>query len=232
MRPARSLITVSRLAVAATLLTALILPSARAQTASLAEACKQANVPPPAAEECEWYAPVVDPVTQTVEEQVPVEYVPAFTPDMPTAAVAWRYGTDTNGLLVPATAGSAGNNPDEDSDEASYTCTLYASDPGRGYYGGEAIVGEGWQGCSGWWYSPIKIVVQVQQYRGWGYWATKEQVDTGYQSTNWLSRYAGWICAAGSGLQTYRIVTLGFSEGGRYQNAVQSGNYLRTHCPG
>jgi hypothetical protein len=98
-------------------------------------------------------------------------------------------------------------------------------------HGGMSIFGEGWQQCSGSGWGPTRLRVRIQQYRGLGYWATKREVTTDWR---WLSyRYINthWHCAAGSGLQTYRVVTTGWAVGGYYSASVQSGNYLRVYCP-
>ncbi|MDQ4144274.1 MAG: hypothetical protein M3198_11125 [Actinomycetota bacterium] len=109
-------------------------------------------------------------------------------------------------------------------------CTVYASDPVKV---NNAIHGEGTQICSGLYYLQ-RIKVSVQQYRGLGFWSTKAYVWSPWTSFPTNTRLVSWKCAAGSGTQTYRIVTDGEFidyDGATYKASVQSLNYLRTKCP-
>jgi hypothetical protein len=116
---------------------------------------------------------------------------------------------------------------------ASWYCSVYADDPRHALddQGYQIIEGYGFQSCTGVGWQLQRYKIQVQQYRGWGHWATKTSWPSEWTNTSFVSRTQWWRCASGTGKQTYRIVSTGWAEGGRYGLSVQSENYLRVTCP-
>lgn len=146
-----------------------------------------------------------------------VEYVPAFSNDLPTG--------QADLTAADSKKPSAGVTP-----AVSWICTVYASDPRVAIHNSrQSIEGEGWQSCTGSTYWLTAIKVTVQKYKGLGFWNNLYQYNSGYTSEAWLERIVWWYCTSGNGWQTYRIVTDGYQ--GTYHQAVQSLNYLRAYCP-
>lgn len=116
--------------------------------------------------------------------------------------------------------------------ESTAICTVTAWNPYTNP-AKTAVKGDGEQFCSGaflW----QKIVVEVQQYRALGYWATKASVSSGRKTNIFIYETVSWLCGAGSGNQLYRIVTYGSFKDMNlniYSQAVQSEKELRVTCP-
>lgn len=158
------------------------------------------------------------PDTLPSEEEISAgangELVPAGDSDFPDGSLA--YGIDS---AANATSGGGGN------------CSIYARDP---YRSNGHIKGYGWQICSGP-YHLQRLTVTLQQYRGAGLWANKDQNPSAWTSDDFRRQSVSWDCAPGTGLQTYRIITNGEfidGDGRTYRAAVESFNYLRIRCGG
>lgn len=108
---------------------------------------------------------------------------------------------------------------------ASWVCTVFASDPWKN---GSEIEGDGWQSCSGAGYAPSHIKVSIQRSRWYG-WQTMWSYTSPWTSDDWDSATV-WYDCSGDGTYTYRVVTTGWAQSGRYSQSVQSLNYLRVSC--
>jgi hypothetical protein len=114
----------------------------------------------------------------------------------------------------------------------SWACSLGASDPYKSVRNGrQAIEGNAWEACAGQGWERDRLVVRVQQYRSFGYWVTKYAWDSGWLDVPYIGRTIWWYCAAGSGVQTYRILATGYARDGKYSKTSQSVHYLRVRCP-
>jgi hypothetical protein len=111
---------------------------------------------------------------------------------------------------------------------ASWTCTVYASDPfweDTGY----VIGGEGAQFCSGAGWAPQRIRVAIETYLGLGFWEIRVRDGTSWSYSDSSDYTVYWDCA-GSGTQTYRVVVDGYAQGGNAEQSVQSENDPRWTC--
>ncbi|MCW4355654.1 hypothetical protein ONR57_20315 [Hoyosella sp. YIM 151337] len=135
------------------------------------------------------------------------ELIPAFDPDLPVSGTT-AYSDEMNA-------------------QATWVCSVYASDPSSF---ANTIEGEGWQSCSGFGWQPQRINVVIQRYLGLGFWQNRANQDSGYVWVNFVHRDLIYDCS-GTGSQLYRVVTNGYAQGGAYYQPVQSENYLRYTCP-
>ena len=138
--------------------------------------------------------------------------IPAFSSDLPLSGASYRPAPSAD---VRSTAALA-----------SWVCSIYASDPSKF---ANTIEGEGWQSCTGSGWSPQRLKVTLQKYKGLGFWNNLTVRDSGNAYVNFVHRDFIYDCS-GLGTQTYRVVTDGYAVGGLYHKAVQSLNYLRVSC--
>ncbi len=97
-----------------------------------------------------------------------------------------------------------------------YNCSNVAETPG--HYPGH-VYGSGTAYCDG----SGDIQTLLQQYRGFGYWATKASKTA--SGTSVITATADWQCASGTGTQTYRT-----HAGGNGGQGATSAN-ARFTCP-
>lgn len=99
-----------------------------------------------------------------------------------------------------------------------YNCSNVAENPVHYKYDG--IYGSGTAYCNG----GGAVQTLLQQYRGLGYWATK--ASSSATGTDVITATAVWICASGTGTQSYRTNAGGNSGAGATSATV------RITCPG
>jgi hypothetical protein len=141
-----------------------------------------------------------------------VNLIPAFSTDLPLSGASLRPAPSADVNSAAALA--------------SWVCSIYASDPSKF---ANTIEGEGWQSCTGSGWSPQRLKVTLQKYKGLGFWNNLTVRDSGNAYVNFVHGDFIYDCS-GLGTQTYRVVTDGYAVGGLYHKAVQSLNYLRVSC--
>lgn len=149
----------------------------------------------------------------TTGDEVCVEYIPAFSADMPVSAVTYS-NADAQVTSEEATLMSFIN------------CTIWADNPVKH---GSWIDGDGDQLCTQATDQTLKVTLQRHS---WGsVWNNLDSTPkSGY--TDYLHAFAAFDCT-GQGTRTYRVITDGsFRDigGTWYSASVQSGQYLRVSC--
>lgn len=155
---------------------------------------------------------------------VPAVASPTENPSpAPAPTVTLVPATDHDLPLGRVTMGPTASKSSAVSPDASWSCSIFASDP-QDY--GVDVAGTGWQSCTGTCNQPQEAIVQVQRETGFLSWTNAGSDSTGWTTADRAETTAYGTCVSG----TYRIVTTGLANGGAYDDSVQSLNYLDVSC--
>jgi hypothetical protein len=164
------------------------------------------------------------PASAANPAKVRITLIPAITHDLPLSGQSYTASSHQKGFTTSRHARLAA----PDAPDASWNCTVYASDPFWSDYG-YVIGGEGSQFCSGTGWAQERVRVAVQWYLGAGLWSNRARDGSSFTSSD-TSGWTTYYDCSGTGTHTYRIVVDGYARSGNSSQSVQSENDARLTC--